>query len=253
MPSKRVALLFENFPSDYPVNLHRDYLRILNKLMRLWDTSYFDHYMSELLINSRDRRNGFAPEVVNELLFINRLHEAFVQKGMQLPPEMDWRSLPHNCYSPESFAAIVRKEPVETICSCLDQNISVDIRFGNGSTPLIVAAEEGRLDVVEFLVDSGANLNARNDHNYTALHWAAYHGHQDIVEFLIKNKADANIKDSTGSTPLQLAIVKGHVLIAGLLISYGTRVDKATLIDIANRKGMSDIVKILRMQPDGAC
>jgi hypothetical protein len=251
MPSKRVAILFENFPSDYPVNLHRDYLRILNKLMRLWDTTYFDHYMNELLLSSREHREGFKPEVVAELLFINRLHEACVRKGIQLPPEMDWRTLPHNCYSPESFSTIVRKSSVETICSCLDQNISVDIRFNNGSTPLIVAAEEGRLDVVEFLVDSGANLNARNDLNYTALHWAAFHGHQAIVKFLITNKADANIKDSTGSTPLLLAISKGYAFIAIELIKYGTHIDKSTLIDIASRKGMKDLVRILRMQPDG--
>jgi ankyrin repeat protein len=250
MPSKRVAILFENFPSDYPVNLHRDYLRILNKLMRLWDTTYFDHYMNELLLSSREYRNGFKPEVVAELLFINRLHEACVRKGIQLPPEMDWRTLPHNCYSPESFATIIRNASVETICSCLDQNISVNIRFNNGSTPLIVAAEEGRLDVAEFLVDSGANLNARNDLDYTALHWAAFHGHYDIVKLFLKNKADANIKDSTGSTPLLLAIARGHGFIAAELIAYGTHIEKSKLIDIASRKGMRDIVKILKMQPD---
>jgi ankyrin repeat protein len=252
MPSKRVALLFENFPSDYPVNLHRDYLRILNKLMRLWDTARFDHYMRELLISSRDARNGFTPEVVAELLFIDRLHEACIQKGIKLPVEFDWKNLPHNCYSSESFETLIRRAPLETISLCLDQNIPIDFRFNSGATPLIVAAEMGRFDVVEFLIESGANPNACNDHNYTALHWAAFHGHQGIVELLLKNGADPNIKDSTGSTPLVLAISKGDRKIAAELIYSGANIDKLKLIDIASKKGLADIVTILRMQPDTA-
>lgn len=135
---------------------------------------------------------------------------------------------------------------------CLDQNIPVDFRFNSGATPLIVAAEAGRLEVVEFLIESGANLNARNDHDYSALHWAAFHGHQGIVDLLLKNEADANIKDSTGSTPLILAISKGHRLIAADLIFHGAHIDKPTLIDIASKKGFADIVKIIQMQPDGS-
>ena len=252
MPSKRVALLFENFPSDYPVNLHRDYLRILNKLMRLWDTARFDHYMRELLLSSRDARDGFSHAVVAELLFIDQLHEACVQKGITLPVEFDWKNLPHNCYSPESFETLIRKAPLETICLCLDRNIPIDFRFNNGATPLVVAAEEGRFDVVEFFIESGANLNARNDHNYSALHWAAFHGHEDIVVLLLRNGADANIKDSTGSTPLALAISRGHRLIAAELISCGAHLDKPKLIDIASKKGLTDIVTIIRMQPDSS-
>lgn len=252
MPSKRVAILFDNFPSDYPVNLCRDFLRILNKLMRLWDTPRFDFYMRELLLNSRDSRYGFTPEVVTELLFINKLHDACILKGVQLPREVNWKDLPFNCYSPESFEALVRKGSLEDISLCFDHNISVDFRFSNGGTPLIIAAEEGRLEVVEFLIDSGANLNACNDHDYTALHGAAFHGHQPIVELLLKNGANANIKDSTGSTPLLLSISRGYCLIAEKLISCGAHVEKLKLLGIAERKGLTDIVNILKRQPDCA-
>jgi hypothetical protein len=254
MPSKRVAILFENFPSDYPVHLHRDYLRILNKLMRLWDTSRFDFYMRELLLSSRNSRDGFSPEVVAELLFIDRLHEASIRKGVRLPVDVDWNAkyLPHNCYSPQSFETLVRKAELEVICHCMDQNIPVDFRFGSGSTPLIVSAEEGRFEVVEFLIDSGANLNARNDLNYTALHMAAFHGHYSIVELLLKNGADGTIKDTTGSTPLHLSISRGHKKAAAELISHGAILDKIKLIELATLKGMTDIALIIRMQQQGA-
>jgi ankyrin repeat protein len=134
----------------------------------------------------------------------------------------------------------------------MDQNIPVDFRFGNGSTPLIVSAEEGRLDVVEFLVDSGANLNARNDLNYTALHVAAFHGHHSIVELLLRNGADGTVKDSTGSTPLHLSISRGHRQAAVELITRGAILDKLKLIELATLKGMNDIALVLRMQPQGA-
>ena len=252
MPSKRIAILFENFPSDYPYNLHRNYLRILNKLMRLWDTARFDLYMKELLLNSRNSRNGFPPEVVDELLFIDRLHEACQLKGIRLPAELDWKSLPHKCYSPESFEVMIREASVDEICFCFDQNIPVDFRFNNGSTPLIVAAEEGRQEVVDFLLDSGANPNARNDLNYTALHWAAFRGQLGIVELLLKNGADANVKDSTGASSLLMAISRGHPLVAVELIAGGASVDKAKMVEVAARKGLNNIVAILRMQSDSA-
>jgi ankyrin repeat protein len=180
------------------------------------------------------------------------LHDACIARGIKLPVEVSWQNLPQNIASAEALETLIRKAPLEKICACFDKNISVNFRFKNASTPLIVAAEEGRFDVAKFLVDSGAGVNAQSDLHYTALHWAAFYGHRQIVELLLKNGANVNIKDKTGSTPLVLSLVNGHRHIAATMLSSGNHVDKSKLIDIAKKQGMADIVKMLKNQPDYA-
>ncbi|MFC1736976.1 ankyrin repeat domain-containing protein [Candidatus Hydrogenedentota bacterium] len=55
----------------------------------------------------------------------------------------------------------------------------------------------------------------------TPLHFAAAQGHKDIVEFLIENGADVNAKSEDGSTPLFIAVEMEQPEIAQLLFEQG--------------------------------
>ena len=50
--------------------------------------------------------------------------------------------------------------------------------------PLTCAAQQGHAEVVRLLLDSGANVNARDDSHLTALQWAQEKGHGDVVSML---------------------------------------------------------------------
>lgn len=54
-------------------------------------------------------------------------------------------------------------------------------------TPLIIASEENHLDVVEFLLEHGADVNQAERHGYTALSRAGFKRHWDVVQLLLKN------------------------------------------------------------------
>jgi hypothetical protein len=70
------------------------------------------------------------------------------------------------------------------------------------------ACEFGQASVVEFLLDSGMEIDARlRHHGQTGLHWAAGGGHVETVGVLLNRKAPVNAKDETWqNTPLGWAL-----------------------------------------------
>jgi len=72
--------------------------------------------------------------------------------------------------------------------------------------PLRRAVAEGRLDVLEHLIEAGADLDAVEEQgDDTALILAAGLGKADLVELLVEMGADADLIDAEGRSPLMLA------------------------------------------------
>ena len=59
-------------------------------------------------------------------------------------------------------------------------------------TPLMMACAGGETDVIQFLIDSGADLEARSSFEATVLHMAINSGSFECVSLLLDNGADAN-------------------------------------------------------------
>ena len=73
-----------------------------------------------------------------------------------------------------------------------------------------MAISYGHAEIVNVLLNAGANVNAKNNIGYTALEVAIRKGHTEIVNALLKAGADVNAKDSFGMTMLELAKMYGH-------------------------------------------
>ena len=65
---------------------------------------------------------------------------------------------------------------------------------------LLNASHNGHLNIVEFLVSHGANVNAKNNNNETPLHIAWKNGHKDIVEYLVSHGANVTVIDKYEKT-----------------------------------------------------
>ena len=63
----------------------------------------------------------------------------------------------------------------------------------------------GRKEIVELLVDAGADVNAKSEKGTTPLHYATVFGHREVAELLIAKGSDVNAKSQDGYTPLDFA------------------------------------------------
>ena len=121
---------------------------------------------------------------------------------------------------------------------------------------LFTAAENGNIDLVGFLLELGADVNAEDDYRETqecALHYASENGHLGVVKLLLENGADVNAKGRWGMTPLHLATLHGHFEIAQLLLQQGADVNakynyeeiQESPLHYAAKKGHLEVVKLL--------
>ena len=56
-----------------------------------------------------------------------------------------------------------------------------------------------------ILLEAGADINATNEADFTALHGAAFRGLNEVVEYLVEQGADINARDFRGRTPYRIA------------------------------------------------
>lgn len=83
------------------------------------------------------------------------------------------------------------------------------IEDGHGRTPLHVAALNGFTDIVHYLVEQGATINALDKNGNTPLHLAAQYGLKNMVTILIEKGASLHAKNHVGNTPLHVAVTNG--------------------------------------------
>ena len=97
-----------------------------------------------------------------------------------------------------------------------------EIRDTIDQTPIIVAAQGGCKDIVEMLLQAGANIEHRNDQGENALISAAQEGHKEIVKMLLDAGANINQENADGETALDLAIrLKQKKELLDLLLEHG--------------------------------
>src|SRR2546421_7731681 len=89
-----------------------------------------------------------------------------------------------------------------------------------GDTALMFAARVGDLDSARLLVAAGASVNDADAWGVSATALAAHSGFRELVEFLLEKGADPNA-DGAGFTALHIAIMRRDEKMAGALLTHG--------------------------------
>ncbi|KAF8621256.1 hypothetical protein AX15_007917 [Amanita polypyramis BW_CC] len=105
-------------------------------------------------------------------------------------------------------------------------------------------------NIVELLLERGANVNSWRQTCGNALQAASWFGHKEIVGLLLERGADVDVQGGTYGNPLHTASYKGHKGIVELLLERGADVNiqgqkYGSALSAASYKGHNDIVKLL--------
>lgn len=125
----------------------------------------------------------------------------------------------------------------------------------NQQSVLCRASERGHTNIVELLIEKGADVNQMCAcTGATPLYIAAKNGHTDVVKVLIANKAvvDQTCTDA-GLRPLYIAAQNGHTEVVEVLLANQANVDiickdygyGGTALYIAAKKGRTKVVEVL--------
>ena len=104
---------------------------------------------------------------------------------------------------------------------------SVNLADRHGNCALYIAITRGHSQVVQMLVDCGADMNAVNESQQTRQLHTAASGEKDCPELcsvLLEHKAKIDAVDEDGNQPLHWACKQGHTKTCWLLLSRGANV-----------------------------
>jgi ankyrin repeat protein len=103
-----------------------------------------------------------------------------------------------------------------------------------GMTPLLYAARDGRMETARILLDSGADIEARDANDITPLIIAITNNHPDVARFLIERGANIKAADWYGRTPLWAAVETRNM-----------DVDNATFVNGIDRGPYLELIQLL--------
>ena len=113
----------------------------------------------------------------------------------------------------------VEEEQVDVVDFLVQNGTNVNVKNKDGETPLYYAMRVGNVNIAQLLIFAGADINVKNRNGNALLHFAR---NVQAIRFLIINGADVNIQDSNGQTPLHwIATCRDDVTIVQYLVTHG--------------------------------
>ncbi|MAP86232.1 hypothetical protein CMK16_02470 [Candidatus Poribacteria bacterium] len=143
----------------------------------------------------RQRRADITEEIANGMpRWEARPDEPFVMPsadGFELKPKAN------------SIWSAAGSGDLKAVKQHLAKGIDINAKDSSlGITPLASAILQDQTQMVEFLIQQSADVNAKNRDGGTALHTAAFLGQYEVAELLVQKGADVNAKNEDGDTPI---------------------------------------------------
>ena len=193
----------------------------------------------------------------SEIYYVYAITYAGCLEDLKLPKQclrvlenLKWEPRAREAISQLTLSSAVRNGRLEMVKWMLDKGADFTVASNDGWTPLHSAANRGHIEVVKLLLDKGADLIAANNGGWTPLSSAASSGHVEVVRLLLDKGADFTVASNDGWTPLDLAASNGYIEVVKLLLDKGanlTVTDNGGRIPLtsAASRGHVEVVRLL--------
>ncbi|XP_070579659.1 transient receptor potential cation channel subfamily A member 1-like [Ptychodera flava] len=136
-----------------------------------------------------------------------------------------------NDITPVMFAAICGSMPTMKLLIDTGRSLNLSCEMfmadedDEGSTTFLLAVARSHIEIAEYCLDIGADINAQKCNGFTALHTAAVIGYVDMTTMLVRRGAKLNVVDHERMTPLHRAAMYGSNVVADVLIKNGSTLE----------------------------
>jgi ankyrin repeat protein len=154
-------------------------------------------------------------------------------------------------YEGMAFFAVTQNDRTQ-LEAMLAEGVNLGALAPYGYPLLCIAAQAGHVDMAEFLIAHGADVNAGHPQlGYTPLRQAVQYGKAEMAKYLLSKGAKVNATDTAGATPLHEAAWWGRADVAGVLIASGADVSARdhkgqTPLAVALERKNNEVVELLR-------
>ena len=125
-------------------------------------------------------------------------------------------------FTPDSFSFHIAKENKDTCNLFVEAGMDVNCRDSAGTPMICIAARSGRKEMIDWLLDKGADINSiSKDRGYSAVMDAVWKSSLDIVKMLIEKGANLNFIANDGQSALIVATGASNPRICELLVKNG--------------------------------
>ena len=116
-----------------------------------------------------------------------------------------------NTFQTTALIEAVGENHEEAVNLLLDHRADSNLaRSEEGFTPLMGAAQCGRLSMLDTLLQHGANIDAVDEDGDSAFHFACFQANADCAEVLAKHGCDVSLRNEDGHTGVHLASMNKH-------------------------------------------
>ena len=157
------------------------------------------------------------------------------------------------------FWAVHENHP-DVVEVLIDAGADVEVRDKSALTPLVFASEKGKLPMVKMLVEAGASVCARDHMGRTCFWMAAAFGHTETARYLVRLKGvDVDAEADDGLTAVLAAAQENHPDVMKVLIDAGADIeardnsDGRTPLHVVSQRGHIRAVEVLIRAGAGVC
>lgn len=150
----------------------------------------------------------------------------------------------------ENIVEVVASGNKELLLQKLQTTGDIESKDLNGWTPLLLAINKNDKEMVEILLNNGAQTDYVDNPAGVPLVLACANGNKEIVKLLLDHNASTECADMNNLFPITAAALNGHLEIVKLLVENGVDItmafeDSLTALEAAKQNNHQEVVAYL--------